>query len=290
VAGRESGNSLISLHFPFVNQVKTMHEFSGWDPELEDRDGLRATATDLLTPVRGLFSAPKSIDPRGVLKVEDQGDQGACRGHALSTNLELIHYYASGQMVQLSRAFAYYGTQAIDRISGDRGSTIMGGVKLAKKYGLPPEPEWHYPPNYKPVPPKPWEDLYRAAEPFRIRQHAMINSYDDAYTFLGSGLGGIDLGIIWNSYCSSSGIISKYQETRGGGHAVCIVGYDPDGLLIFANSWRKSWGRSGYGLIYPEAFNAMCRGVYTVAVGLSDMATPQPRLIDWSGVNNPMAV
>jgi hypothetical protein len=79
--------------------------------------------------MRGTYSEVK-VDPRSVMKIENQGSVGSCQGHALSSCVELCYYIATGDLTrQLSRAYAYYETQRIDNISGDRGSTISGGIK-----------------------------------------------------------------------------------------------------------------------------------------------------------------
>lgn len=59
----------------------------------------------------------KSFDPRQVLKVENQKQQGACQGHAISSCLEWCACVESGDTrIQLSRAMGYYETQRLDNI------------------------------------------------------------------------------------------------------------------------------------------------------------------------------
>jgi hypothetical protein len=78
-----------------------------------------------------------SIDPRQFMKVENQGSVGSCQGHSISSCVEWCYAIATGgEKLQLSRAYGYYETQRLDGITGDRGSTIEGGVKLATQYGI----------------------------------------------------------------------------------------------------------------------------------------------------------
>lgn len=259
--------------------------FYGWDPKSERREELAASSVDLITPLRGLFSAPEEVDPRGWLHVENQGQVGSCRGHAGSTVSEICNYYANDSTEQLSRAFFYYATQKIDGLLGrDQGSTIAGGVELAEKYGTPPESKWQYSGTYSPNPPGGWDAQYGFAAPYKTKTHTQIRSYDDAFTFLGAKAGGLEIGFNWNGYCTpdSSGYIKTYRPGRGGsGHAVAIVGYskelDADGrnYLWLANSWGIQWGLGGYAKVSNAAFSGMLEDQWTVCNGRSGMAIEQ---------------
>jgi C1A family cysteine protease len=44
------------------------------------------------------------------------------------------------------------------------------------------------------------------------------------------------------------------DDPRGGGHAICLVGYDDSKrLFTFRNSWGESRGDKGYGIL-PYAY------------------------------------
>ena len=270
-----------------------MTNFSGWDFRKEQKllPDLVASSVDLVAPVKGLFAAPAAVDLTGVLPIEYQGGVPSCQGHDLSTCLEVCGYHQTGEMRQLSRAYAYYGTQSIDGLLGQRGpgSTISGVVKLATKYGICPEEAWPYREVYDPNPPGGWDAVQKAAAPFKIRSHTQIRSYDDAKTFLGAKLGAITIGIIWNGYCAAAdGYIYDYREVGEEGHAVCVCGYldevDADGrkTLVIANSHGRRYGRNGFAFVKPRAFDRMIAGQFTVAFGLSDLTveTAQARFSD----------
>ena len=79
----------------------------------------------------------QTLDPRKVLKTENQRNMGSCRGHSGSTGGEWLRTLATGEIgFQLSRMMMYVETQRIDGISGDRGSTIAGGLQLLENVGL----------------------------------------------------------------------------------------------------------------------------------------------------------
>lgn len=81
----------------------------------------------------------------------------------------------------------------------------------------------------------------------------------DSYMMIGSELA-LKQALVLNGPCVA-GIIVRSEFTdfwngteNYGGHAVAIVGYDENGFII-RNSWGKSYGTRGYGLLEYEDFN-----------------------------------
>lgn len=262
----------------------------GYAIERERRAELEATAVEFRPHLDGRFSAPLEIDPRPWHRIEMQGSMGSCQGHALSSVCEMAYHLATGQVTQFSPLFAYYATQKIDGLLGsDQGSTISGGAECAKRFGACPLDVMPYPNPvvYTGVIPAP---AWPAAEVFKIQHHVMCRSYDDVFTFLASGQGGVELGIGWNSSMSpnAEGVIDTYDRHGGGGHAICFLGYsrrvDHQGraYLWLANSWSESWGQHGWAEVAPAAVDAMFDCPNTVMIGLSDLTVPTPRSIDWA--------
>lgn len=235
------------------------------------------------------FTAPEEIDPRKWHRIENQGPMGSCQGHAQSSVVEYAYYIATRQVTQFSPMFAYLTSQKEDGLLGsDRGSTIMGGWKAAHKYGDCPLNIFPYPNPVRystKIPEAAWD----AASPFKIQSQSVIETYEDAFNYLGSGQGGIEIGIAWGNgtRTNSEGVMETYTP-GGGGHAVCILGYSPRKdrynrkYLWLANSWSPSgWGKNGWGEISPTAIEQMLKHKYTVMIGYSDLTTPEPRRIDW---------
>jgi hypothetical protein len=260
----------------------------GYRIDLERRADLESTATRLPAGFQRHFRAPEEIDPRPWHRIEDQGEMGSCQGHALSSVCEMAYHIATGEVIQFSPLFAYYATQKIDGIRGDQGSTIDGGRRCAMEFGSCPLDVMPYP---NPVRYR-WEipkEAYEAAKAFKIRSHTMIRSYQDAFTFLASGQGGIEIGIGWGDLQTDSrGVIETYRPGPGG-HAVCFLGYskrsdrNSEKYLWLANSWGpQNWGNAGWAEVSPTAVRQMLQARDTVMVGLSDLTTPTARKIDWA--------
>ena len=255
----------------------------GWLHDEEDVEYLNALPNESsVLAMRGTYNEVK-VDPRAVMKIENQGSVGSCQGHALSSCVELCYYIATGDLTrQLSRAYAYYETQRIDNISGDRGSTISGGIKLATTRGIPREELYKYTGRYDARRPANWAEIEADALQHKIGQSYRMQSYDGVRTFLGSGQGGISIGISWSGEVDRP-IVNSFSGTGGGGHAIALLGLserlDSAGrpFVWMLNSWGAGWGNKGWAEWSPTAIEQMLRHRYTACFGLSDMPNVKPR-------------
>jgi hypothetical protein len=255
----------------------------GWLQTEEDRDFLDALPGEsAVLAMRGSYSEVK-VDPRKVMKIENQGSVGSCQGHALSSCVELCYYIATGDLTrQLSRAMGYYETQRIDGITSDRGSTISGGIKLATTKGICREELWKYSGRYDARRPANWAEIESDAAQHKIGQSYRMTSYDGVRTFLGSGQGGISIGISWGGEVDRA-IVNSFSGAGGGGHAIALLGLserlDSSGrpFVWMLNSWGSSWGNAGWDEWAPNAVEQMLRHRFTACFGLSDMPNVKPR-------------
>lgn len=255
----------------------------GWLQAEEDRDFLDALpGENAVLAMRGTYSEVK-IDPRQVMKIENQGSVGSCQGHALSSCVELCYYIATGDLArQLSRAMGYYETQRIDGITSDRGSTISGGIKLATTKGICREELWKYSGRYDSRRPSNWVAIEADAAQHKVGQSYRMTSYDGVRTFLGSGQGGISIGISWSGEVDRP-IVNSFSGAGGGGHAIALLGLseraDSSGrpFVWMLNSWGSGWGNCGWAEWAPSAVEQMLRHRFTACFGISDMPNVKPR-------------
>lgn len=237
----------------------------GWLFEEENYDwieslpeGVPFTSNDY-EPFRKDFPKPSTW-----LRIENQNGFGSCQGHALSSVAEVVYNYATGgKVIQLSRWMAYVGTQIIDGINGDRGSTISGGAKLAETKGICPEHLYPYPSRYVR---RVSAAQYAAAEPFKMRTFVRMRSVEDVVNFVDSMCGAIDIGVRWGR----------------GGHAIAITetvrGKEE---VKWANSWGTNYGEDGWGVWTYRELEKKLRESYTVAIGMTEMPAVEPREVDW---------
>jgi len=257
------------------------HAFD-WRHDLEDWPLLKALPdeTSVLQLVGGYDEI--TLDPRQILKTENQGSQGSCRGHSGSTGAEWIRVIATHEFpFQLSRAMMYYETQRVDNIRGDRGSTIMGGVKVLRDVGLCREDLWPYPRSYDPTRPTNWAAVVADAAIHKVTTANQMKSYDGVRAWLGSGQGYVDCGISWSSAYAQP-IVERYSGGNGG-HAIALITLskrkDNQGrpYVWMLNSHGNGSGVNGWSEWSPSFVESAIRSQNNAFVGLSDMPHIKPR-------------
>jgi hypothetical protein len=257
-----------------------MPDFTGYDPEIEDRDFIASLASgDEVLQLVGSY-VEQSLDPRKLIRVENQRSMGSCAGHSLSSNLEWLYCLATqGEIVQLSRMAGYILAQDVNNITTDSGSVVSSGVKVAKDTGLPEETLWPYPSAYTRK--KPDNNWREDAAKYKIAKSVNITSWDQWKTWLGSGQGGIHTGISWGN--SMNRAVVEAFVPGGGGHSIAALCLserkDSNGepYSWIANSWSESFGNKGWQEWSPTAVKQMCQHRFTSFVGLSDMPNLKPR-------------
>lgn len=231
---------------------------------------------------------PEEVDFTSWLRNENQQNMGSCEGHMLSNLGEIAMYIASGgEIIQFSPLFAYYASQRVDNLQGvDRGATISAGATVATEVGWCPLELMPYP---NPVRYR-WElpeKCLKEAANYKCGYKTQITNYDQLIRFIGTGQGGVGIGILWDSNVmrpNSENCVESYRA-GGGGHAVTFAGYSTrrarDGRRYpkLRNSWGDSYGEGGTVEVSPYAIDQMFASRYTVAIGVSDLKSPVIRKI-----------
>lgn len=272
-----------------------MREFTGYDPEKEDREFIASlSGGDEIMALCGTYKE-QTLDPRKLIRIENQKSMSSCAGHSLSSNLEWIYCVATGgQTIQLSRMAGYILAQDLAGIRTDSGSMISDGVKVALTTGLPEESLWNYPASYNRT--KPQNDWKQNAEKYKIARAIQIKSFDQWRTWLGSGVGSIHTGISWGSYMERA-VVDNFSPGRGG-HSVAALclserkDSNGDPYSFIANSWSESFGSReypGWQEWAPTAIKQMLQHQFTVFVGLSDMPAIKPRTFTFADMKNEVA-
>lgn len=238
--------------------------FRGYDPALEDVDALKASCSSWEASAG---DAPESYSVRDWMRIENQGTTPSCGGHALSTVAEAAHHVATrGEVIQLSRWFAWIESQRVDggRPSPNRGISIQAAAEVAKETGVPLE-------SLCPFKGTDWDatvtpEAYADAAKRKLKTAFWIEGRDAALDFLKSGAGAAIIGVPWNF-------------NRRAWHAVALTGWRKDDIEG-ANSWGADYGEDGFFYWSPSTVDKYFRTPGVVCVGLSDMTTPNAR--DWN--------
>lgn len=226
---------------------------------------------------------PREMSSRSKVAVKNQQSEGACNGFATRAALRLCAAFG-GSDIDFSGDGMYYAIQQRDRISGDRGSTVAGGLWVASNIGGIPDSAMPETPRYDPQRlPVNYKDL---ASPYKVRNAAILKTYREIVEWLGKGYGGVWYGCLWGF--SFSGGQATGWRASGGGHATAIDGYggqeDSDGLpawLDCLNSWGTNFGDRGRYRVSRSIMERVLRDGYTVVAGISDMENVKPRRINW---------
>lgn len=240
-------------------------------------------------------SRPLSVDHRGWLWVENQGQLGSCAGHALALVAAVCCYIATrGQVRQrMSRMWCYLEGQKQGGFFGrDQGASISGCAAAAKQNGIAREETFPYTGVYSTQIP---QAAVVEAGQHRILSATPLRDYAGSLNFISMGLGGIQIGINWLTGLANNrtGLITR-DNCGGrnlGGHSLAILGYsermDDQGRnwLIMHNSHDYSWGKNGCAEVEPAVYENWIRNASPGEfMALSDMQEYQNRFVDVSQV------
>ncbi len=205
--------------------------------------------------------APAKIDLRDQFPaIEDQGEIGSCTAHAIVGLLECLWKQTSGETIDASRLFVYKTTRNLLGWEGDTGAFIRTAIKSVRLFGVCPEDYWEYneqefdtePPAFCYAFARNYRSLvyYRLPERVSELKKSLAQRIPFAFGFTCfESIDGDDV--------TESGMIPfpRRGENTVGGHAVVAVGYDDKAkAFLIRNSWGRSWGKKGYGMLPYKYF------------------------------------
>src|ERR1035437_8950797 len=208
----------------------------------------------LIYKVAKAIPLPKTVNPICANnRVEDQGQLGACTGHAVTTALEVELGLTS---MQLSRLMAYYNARVIEgTISTDSGAMIRDVIKGLLNTGVCNEDLCAYDISKFNVAPS--AAAYNNAKTIIAQVLAKKIVYQRVTT-LNDVLNAIGTGspVAFGFYAPASimklplsGILAVPRNNNEfiGGHAVVADGYNQAQSFFWVrNSWGINWGLKGY--------------------------------------------
>lgn len=247
---------------------------------LEDESARPTFAADD-TPV------PKTIDLRGVIKLDNQLEMGSCGGHAGAHGAAGLNWICSaGDSVQrFSRMFLYLMAQKLDGLLGrDQGCTISGLVKAMKTYGVCLEKDFQYPARYHTNVP---QSALKAASGHKLIEHVKFRNYEEVFHFMSRKHGVVLGGIPWTTgWDQCNGVAERSNVLSGrerGGHAQAWLGYsnrrDRSGrkYLWQANSHGDRWANGGWCETSPDLLQMYIddRNSEIIGIRLFDVVMPE---------------
>ena len=207
---------------------------------------------------------PKTVDLRPSFgEVYNQMDIGSCVSNTVAGAIRYCFKKEGNKIVyNPSRLFVYYNGRVLGNYPSDKdtGISIRDGYKSVDKFSACKEDLWPYV-TYK-YSQKPPPIAYAQADLFQNFQYLSLESDINQFKKCLKDGFPISFGaMLYQSFMSSStkktGIIpvpNLSKESRAGGHAMLIVGYDDTKeAFIIANSWGSSWGINGFAF-FPYAY------------------------------------
>jgi len=247
-------------------------EYTGWDFTEEDYDYAMSLPSEVPFESSDINEKPSILlekPPSTWLKYEDQWYHPSCVGNALAAVLEVIYFYfTQGEVIQLSRWFAYIQSQKYSsgRLGEGQGAYISGAVKAGQKIGVCLESTVPYPRNYhRRFPPKSIDE----AAKYRIKSEMRVSDYDSLRLLHEGATGAAIIGRSWGR----------------GAHALAVIELIPDKKDRLGRPYVREFNsHKGNEIIdhTPDAYDRILKARGTVCVWLSDMPNIKPREYDYT--------
>jgi hypothetical protein len=231
-----------------------------------------------------LVEVPVRVDLNNYLACKvpilDQGQEGACTGFGLAT---VAHYLLRRRRVvpdrtTLSPRMLYEMAKKYDEWPGEKyeGSSARGAMKGWYKHGVCAEKLWPYQTKSadqrltneraRDGSIRPLGAYFRVNHKDLVAMHSAISEVGILYATATVHAGWDNVG--------ANGLIKMDRQVLGG-HAFAIVAYDERGLWI-QNSWGKTWGKGGFGLLSYDDWLANGSDVWVARLGVAvQLQTPE---------------
>ena len=176
----------------------------------------------------------------------DQGTTGQCTAFATAGILEILNYIETGERILFSTGYIYgrHRKESLRTIEGMFSSSLMKYLTLLGSIPNEMMPQvWDNPEAYDLVHNSNLDELDAIAQKTHIGAYIRLKNLQ---------------GNIEKSTINIKRALLQYQipifgdiKMSGGGHAICIVGWDKN-KFYYMNSWGESYGKKGICSFEPE--------------------------------------
>ena len=209
---------------------------------------------DLLGARRKL-STPQDASLRSYVdSVLDQGNTESCVGNAVAQAVRVLMRARGTSAAFLpSRLMVYYNSRAVHGgTTSDVGTYMRAALASIQKLGFCSEEVWPF--DESKINKKPSWNAYRKGIHNRVvngyyaikqKGDARVERVKTAILDKRPIVFGMRIDRAFEQ-ATGSNVIGVPTGDIIGGHAMCIIGYDAEGVDV-VNSWGTSWGDQGYG-------------------------------------------
>jgi C1A family cysteine protease len=230
----------------------------GWKRQKADLRDVRRTLACSSVRLPTVFDLRDSMPP-----VKDQGSLGCCTGFATAAPINRLAMEMGLDFRASELALYYRARKKEGNEQEDAGAVIRDVLKVAIE--IPSEEQWPYMPSrFRDPPPKGKNSVvgYLAVDP--TLAHIKDTLFSGCPVIFGMD--------VYESFESEevakTGImpIPSLEESKLGGHAVCMVGWNDSRLaFLVRNSWGETWGLNGYfWMPYKYAISEHCSDFWTI--------------------------
>ena len=211
---------LIEKYKDFDKVIKTYYQAKDHNGKLVNLDGI-------INPLK--------IDNRQLCApTDDQGNESSCAAFSIANICESIIWKKTGKLVNLDAHQIYAKAKTLDNAKNENGTYLEYAIKAAFMLGGIDVKDLKI--NF----------LYNDGTPATIEMMKfLIHKYDFVHC-------GFAIQSGWYA-CNNDNYYISCTGQQLGGHAVIGCSYFPDSFCIH-NSWGKSWGSMGFGLLTWEDF------------------------------------
>jgi C1A family cysteine protease len=218
----------------------------------------------------GALAAPAALPTKVDLRqkwwtINDQGSTGSCVGWASADGVMRYHLVQANRLSKtelVSPRFVWMASKEVDQFTTrpetfieGAGTSLKAAMDIVRKYGVVLDSMLPF--NINTLMYIGNENTFfanastrKAANYFNLGKD--LNQWKSWLANNGPIMAGLSVDATWDNAKTTAGKLVTYQPaTARGGHAVCIVGYTPDGFII-RNSWGTTWGDKGFGYASPS--------------------------------------
>jgi hypothetical protein len=210
--------------------------------------------------------------------INDQGATGSCVGWATADSVLRWHFVKAGRLTTsqlLSPRFIWMAAKETDEftvrpttfIESD-GTSLKAALDVARSYGCVDDTVLPF--GTGKLYGDKVETFYAIAAQLKIASYINLGrdlaNWRHWIATKGPILTRLECDNVWMNATDTSGKLDIYDPmSANGGHAVALVGYDPNRFIV-RNSWGSTqWGDKGFGY----ASNAYAAAAFTEAYGVN---------------------
>jgi hypothetical protein len=223
--------------------------------------------------------APPSKDLREQWwTINDQGSTGSCVGWATADSVLRWHFVKAGRLATtklLSPRFIWMAAKETDEFTHRpttfieaEGTSLKAALDIARKYGSVEDSVLPFASGE--LFQGETRTFYMLAAQLKLASYVNLGrnlvKWRQWLATKGPILTRLDCDATWMNAKATAGKLDAYDaDSADGGHAVALVGYDPN-MFIVRNSWGTTlWGDKGFGY----ASNLYASAAFTEAYGVN---------------------